>query len=166
MPCPHRISWAIFILWTGTVVGVLWPVYIWIISRNALQPSPKLPRARDTNESRDPAAAMLWPAYEAVETFRKTLAVGGLVNGKGDVSPPSPWGESLSTLVLLALVLAFMPAWQPLSGASSLWMSLGPVVAAIGALVVVLTVQMLRLPPLWCDQVRLLALLEAEGLRA
>lgn len=84
----------------------------------------------------------------------------------GAGAPPSPWEESVRSLVLFAAVLAFLPAWKPLSGASSLPTLLCPVALALVAMFVGLTVQMVRLPVLWCDRCRFLSLTARDGVYA
>lgn len=143
-------------MWTGTVVGVLWSVYLWIISIQAMYVS----RAVHVNDFSGHAPPSMW----GVTHYRNKISIDE--KRKIGYVPRSPWGEVVVSLVLFCILMAFLPAWRSLSGASSVVMLFGPLLLAWWCLIVGLTVQMLRLPLLLYDRIRLLALLEAEGLRA
>ncbi len=177
-----RLSWIIFITWTSTIFGMLWSLYLWLISRQAQLSSRPLPTRTGNLDFGAAAAAAACGGSSStspmpsgcIDAFRAKLADGGGGGGGsagrsnrklGAVPPPSPWQESIRSLGLFAALLAFLPAWKPLSGAASLPMLLGPAALALVALVVGLTVQMVRLPVLWCDRLKFLALMEREGLR-
>ncbi|CAN0091421.1 unnamed protein product [Sphacelaria rigidula] len=70
---------------------------------------------------------------------------------KAEMGMRSPWVDSAQSFGLLVSSLTFLPAWKTLSGAESLGGVLVPVALAIVVMCVGLTVQMVRLPVLWCD---------------
>jgi len=167
-------------------------VYLWLISRQAQLSSRPLPTgiggiggngtgtldfsaACGGSSSTSPITSGCIDAFKAKLGDGGGLAAtsgsgggggsAGSVLKVGGVAPPSPWQESVRSLGLFAALLAFLPAWKPLSGAASLPMLLGPAALALVALVVGLTVQMIRLPVLWCDRLKFLAFMEREGLR-
>ncbi|CAM9394908.1 unnamed protein product [Pylaiella littoralis] len=148
-----KLSWVIFITWTSTIFGTLWALYLWLVSRCTLDIG-----SVSSNVSLSPVPGGGIDPSKPKSAEGRALAVGGAV-------PPSPWRESVRSLALFAAALAFLPAWKPLSGAASLAALLAPAFMALMAMVVGLTVQMVRLPVLWCDRFRFLALMEKEGLR-
>ena len=163
----NRMSWVIFITWTSTVFGLLWSVYLWLMSRH-----PHLPPARphtigtgslDVSPGSAPRSG---PGGGASDPF-SSRPLDGVPGGGmrvGAVEPASPWRESVRSLVLFAAVLGFLPAWKPLSGASTLPSLLGPAVLAVVTMFAGLTVQMVRLPVLWYDRCKFLWAMEREGL--
>lgn len=161
----------IFITWTTTVFGILWSVYLWFISRQ-LQLSPR-PFAIGNSLLDLPGPSSgtpLSPSRGAsVDSLKAKIVVDkGGVSAAGSVVkvvPPCPRRESVRSLALFAAVLAFLPAWKSLSGASTLPTLLGPAAVALIAMVVGLTVQMIRLPVLWCDRLKYLSRLERQGLQ-
>ncbi|CBJ30355.1 Glycosyltransferase, family GT8 [Ectocarpus siliculosus] len=169
-----KMSWIVFITWTGTLFGTLWSAYLWFISRQ-----PQLsPRAFMIGNGPLDLASIntnLCPVPggggggSSTDPFKPKLTGGGSAAGSvlkvGGVVTPSPWRESVTSLTLLVAVLAFLPAWKPMSGAASLPTLLVPAAVALVAMFVGLTVQMVRLPVLWCDRLKFLALMEKEGLR-
>lgn len=150
---------------------MLWFLYLWFISRQVqLSASPfaignsllDLPSNSANNNPLSPTRGA------SIDPFKAKIAGGGAagsVLNVGGVVPPCPWRESVRSLALFAAVLAFLPAWKPLSGAATLPTLLGPAALALIAMVVGLTVQMIRLPVLWCDRLKHLSRLEREGLR-
>lgn len=156
-----RTSWITFIAWTTTLFGVLWSSYLWVISRQA-QLTPRSfvigSSSLDVGTSASHSAS-----GQAIDPFMFKI---GQVVKVGAVAPPCPRRESVRSLALFAAVLAFLPAWKQLSGASSFPTLLGPVALAVFTFFVGLTVQMVRLPVLWCDRCKFLALIKAEGLYA
>ncbi|CAM9497100.1 unnamed protein product, partial [Hapterophycus canaliculatus] len=173
-----KVSWIIFITWTSTVFGILWSSYLWLVSRQPqLGPAPGhlaigngpldlANRVNTTNLCFSPSAHV---GGSSTDPFKaKADGNGGAAAGSmmkvGGVSP-SPWRESVGSLALLAAVLAFLPAWKPLSGAATLPALVGPAVLALAALFVGLTVQMIRLPVLWCDRLKFLSLMKNEGVQ-
>lgn len=164
------MSWIIFISWTSTIFGVLWSLYLWFISRQLqLPPRPfaignsllDLPSNGSTNPASPSRGASVDPFKAKVVVEKIRGPAGSVIK----VVPPCPWRESVRSLGLFAAVLAFLPAWKPLSGASTLPTLLGPAALALIAMVVGLTVQMIRLPVLWCDRLKHLSRLEREGLQ-
>ncbi|CAM9930667.1 unnamed protein product, partial [Ectocarpus fasciculatus] len=169
-----KMSWIVFITWTGTLFGTLWSAYLWFISRQ-----PQLsPRAfMIGNGTLDLASintnlcsVAAGGGGNSTDPFKPKLVGGGgsaagSVLKVGGVVPPSPWRESVRSLALFVAVLAFLPAWKPMSGAASLPALLVPAALALVAMFVGLTVQMVRLPVLWCDRLKFLSLMEKEGLR-
>lgn len=163
-----------FITWTGTLFGTLWSAYLWFISR---QPQLSPHAFMIGNGTLDLASinTNLCPVpvgsggSSSTDPFKPKLVDGGSATGSvlkvGGVVPPSPWRESVRSLAFFVAVLAFLPAWKPMSGAASLPTLLGPAALALVAMFVGLTVQMVRLPVLWCDRLKFLSLMEKEGLR-
>lgn len=151
---------------------MLWSLYLWLISRQ-LQLSPR-PFAIGNSLLNIPGTSAsgnnpLEPTRGAsIDPFKAKVVVEkgrGAAAGVVKVVPPCPWRESVRSLALFAAMLAFLPAWKPLSGAASLPTLLGPAALALIAMVVGLTVQMVRLPVLWCDRLKHLSRLEREGLQ-
>lgn len=164
------MSWIIFITWTSTIFGVLWSLYLWFISRQLrLPPHPFAIGNSLLNLPDAGAGDPLSPTRGAsVDPFKAKVGVdkgGGPAGSVIKAVPPCPWRESVRSLALFAAVLAFLPAWKPLSGAASLPTLLGPAALALIAMVAGLTVQMIRLPVLWCDRLTYLSRLEREGLQ-
>lgn len=65
-----------------------------------------------------------------------------------------PWVESVRSLGLLVVMLAFVPSWKTISGADTIVGVLVPAVVDVLVMCVWLTVQMVRLPVRWCDYQR------------
>lgn len=170
--CVDRMSWSIFITWTSTIFGLLWALYLLVISRQAQHSTRPYPVGHST--AVDLGANGASPELGAgsgggADAFKSKICPDGRIGGVlkvGAVVPPSPWRESVRSLVLFAAVLAFLPSWKALSDASTLATLLGPVALALVAMFVGLTVQMVRLPVLWCDRCKFLALVERDGLYA
>lgn len=162
------MSWVIFITWTSTVFGLLWSIYLWLMSRQPYLP-PARPHTIGT-VTLDPASGNALGGAGAVggspDPYTSTPLDGtpGIVVRVGAVEVVSPWRESVRSLVLFAAVLGFLPAWKPMSGASTLPSLLGPAALALIAMFVGLTVQMVRLPVLWYDRCKFLWAVEREGL--
>eukprot|EP00903_Cladosiphon_okamuranus_P012157 g11404.t1 len=170
-----KVSWIIFITWTSTIFGILWSLYLWFISRQ-LQLSPRpfmignglLDLPGTSTGTCIPPSPPTRGASGGDPFKAKIVADKGGDSASGSaikVVPPCPLRESVRSLALFAAVLAFLPAWKPLSGAASLPTLLGPAALALIAMVVGLTVQMIRLPVLWCDRLKYLSRLEREGLK-
>ena len=167
---------------------MLWSLYLWFVSRQ-LQLSPRpfaignglldlpgngngngngngtgtgnpLSPTRARGASADPFKAKAFAADKG-----GGAGAGVSAGGMMKVVPPCPSRESVRSLALFAAMLAFLPAWKPLSGAATLPTLLGPAALALVAMVVGLTVQMIRLPVLWCDRLKHLSRLEREGLQ-
>lgn len=151
-------------MWTSTIFGLLWALYLWAIACQTQLSS--RPHGSGTPEpAANGALSGLVGGTEAFDPKAGDSGAGIVVKG-GSVSPPSPWNESVRSLVLFAALAAFLPSWKSLSGASSLGTLLGPVILALVAMFAGLTVQMVRLPVLWCDRFNFLSMAERDGLYA
>lgn len=163
------MSWIIFIIWTSTIFGLMWSLYLWVISRQAQGSSrPYAIGNGPLDLSANGIASAVGASVDLLKSSKIDMGVAGVGNvlKVGAVAPPSPWRESWRTLFLFAVVLAFLPTWKPLSGASTLPTLLGPVALALIAMFVGLTVQMVRLPVLWSDRCKFLSLAVRGGLYA
>lgn len=155
----------VFIMWTITLFGMLWSAYLWAVSRQpqlssasprpSNTPSGNLDLVNTINGATLCPAPSTYGAKNSTEPYKAPKTGGGV--------SPSPLRESLLSLALLAAALGFLPAWKGLSGAASLPTLLGPAALAVAAMTVGLTVQMIRLPVLWCDRLKFLALVHKRG---
>lgn len=160
--CPvynGRLSWFIFIAWTATSFALLGSLYLGCICRYI----------RPTSGGPSPmgGSALDLRAEELVSTRRDRLTgltdVSGESSG-GSTSQKRPLWESICSLVLFVLGMAFLPSWQKLSGSANLATVLGPAALMVVALCVGLSVQMVRLPVLWCDRQQRLLSRRSRGL--
>eukprot|EP00752_Nemacystus_decipiens_P008140 g7280.t1 len=165
-----KVSWIIFITWTTTIFGMLWSLYLWFVSRQLQVPSRPFAIGNSlldlpANGTPNPLSPTRGASADPFKPKVVAEKGGGSAGSAVKVVPPCPWRESVRSLALFAAVLAFLPAWKPLSGAGSLPTLLGPAALALISMVVGLTVQMVRLPVLWCDRLKHLSSLEREALQ-
>lgn len=146
----------VFISWTCMVFGLLWAFYLALVSRLALK-SPRPLSVLAGGSALDLAHMAMTYADTGVqgaageETPKALRISGGGVPMGGKGAPSSPWGESVRSLMCLVILMGVLPSWKPLSRATSLKMLLGPVFLVLLLMFTGLTVQMIRLPVLWCD---------------
>lgn len=154
----HRLSWTIFITWTCTVFGFLWSLYLGVITRLAQQSArPRASYAGASALDLGQAASGTGGGLSAVPIDGSARIVTDTVGGVlGAGIGKSPWWESVRSLVLLAVCMAFLPSWKTVSKASSLGTLLGPAILTLFGVFAGLTVQMIRLPVLWCDRCKVL----------